>query len=525
MIADLVVTHVRLWVGPGETATAFAVRGDRFAYVGDAEGAAAFVGDGTRTEDWGDAFAVPGFVDAHAHVLEGGLELAECPLSDAETAAQVLDRVARCAAEQPRGWLVGSGWPLTAFPAGNPTAAALDAVVGDRPAFLLAADGHSGWLSTAGLRRVGYGADTADPPGGRIERDAAGRPTGTVREAAVDPVYDRLPAATRRERAAGVLAGQSVLLGVGVTSVLEANADLAGLRTFRTLARSGELALGVSIAMETDPAAGPGQVRRLVRWRRRFDGVGGLRVATAKLFVDGVLESRTAAMLAPYADTGATVAPDWSADTLRDTVAALLRAGLEVHAHTIGDRAVRDVLDAVAAARAEGLAGRVALAHVEAVDPADVPRFAALDVDAVFSPLWAYPDEYVVDLTWPGLSPALGARLYPIGELARAGAPIAFGSDWSVSSPAPLEGLEVAVTRRDPDDPAGPVLGVDQALSPDDALAAYTSGAGRVVGLGTGRAAPGARADVVVLSADPRGPDPSSLRVTRILAAGRAVTP
>lgn len=520
MTADLVVTGVQLWTGPGQVVAAFAADEGHLVYVGDEPGAAAFVGPETRTLDLGGAFAMPGFVDAHVHALEGGLELAECALGDEATSDEVLAAVARCAAGGGHGWLVGSGWQLTAFPDGNPSAAALDAVVGDRPTFLLAADGHSGWVSSAGVRALGLTAATPDPPAGRIERGPDGAPSGTLREAAVDLVWDHLPTPTRQERAAAVLAAQDLLLDAGVTSVFEANADRPMLRTWRHLARRGELGVRVSVAMETDPALGPGQVARLARWRRRFEG-DGLRVGAIKLFVDGVVESRTAAMLAPYADTGTTVPPDWPQDVLAATVAAAWRAGLDVHAHAIGDAAVRAVLDAVQAARAEGLDGRAALAHVECVDPADVPRFASLGVDAVFSPLWAWPDEYVRDLTWPAVSPELGQRLYPIGELSRAGAGVAFGSDWSVSSLVPLEGLEVAVGRRDPDDPAGEVLGVDQALDVEAALAAYTAGSGRVAGLGTGVLREGAPADVLVLSEDPRSAaDLGAVRVVRRFVGG-----
>ncbi len=521
--AAWVVTGVTLWTGPGRVAEAFAVEDGRFVYVGDAAGAAAFVGEGTRTEDFRGAFALTGFVDAHVHPLEGGLELAECGLWDAETPEAVLAAVGACAVEG-RGWLVGGGWALTAFPGANPTAAALDAVTADRPTFLLAADGHSGWLNTAGLAKVGIDADTPDPRGGRIERGPDGAPSGTLREAAVDAVYEVLPSPGPRARAAGLLAAQDVLLKAGITTVLEANAAAPALRTYRRLARRGDLVLRASIALETDAAEGAHQVERLLRWRRRFER-HGLRVGTAKLFVDGVLESRTAAMLAPYTDTGTTVAPDWPADVLAATVDALLTSGLDVHAHVIGDRAARDVLDAAEAARGRGRTGRVALAHLEVIDPADVPRFAALGVDAVFQPLWAWPDEYVRDLTWPGVSPEVGARLYPIGEVLRAGGPLAFGSDWSVSSPVPLEGIEVAVTRADPDGVEPGVLGEGQGIGVEDALLAYTAGAGRVAGLGTGVIAVGAPADLVVLSADPRSAsDLSAVAVRRVFVGGVEVT-
>jgi predicted amidohydrolase YtcJ len=516
LAADLLVTGARIWTGDPQRAwaSALAVEDGLVSWLGDADPPVA-----AHTVDAHGAFLMPGFVDGHVHLLEGGVELGGCALTDLSDAPAVRAAVAACAASG-RSWLVGGGWPLPAWPDANPTATELDAVSAGRPAALFAADGHSVWLNTAALDRLGIDARTPDPPGGRIERGADGAPSGTLRESAAEWVWDRLPTPGRRARREGLERAIRIAWEAGLTGVFEANADLAALRTRRHVAR--RMPLRASVALETDPRAGVEQVVRLQRWRRRFDD-GQLRVRAAKLFVDGVIEARTAAMLAPYADTGEIAAPDWTQTELDAVVAALVGADFDVHAHAIGDAAVRAALDA---AERAGAGERVGIAHVEVVDPADLPRFAALGVKAVFQPLWAYPDDYIRDLTLPAVSSEVAARLYPIGALQRAGASLAFGSDWSVSSIAPMEGIEVAVTRADPRGGDGAVLGVDQAIALEDALRAYTRGAARQAGLPGGVLAVGAPADFVALSVNPFDVAPallSEIQATWVVVGGRSV--
>ncbi|MEQ1564229.1 MAG: amidohydrolase [Myxococcota bacterium] len=500
MTADWVVEHADVWTMDPERprAEAIAVAGGRVVYVGDQAGLAAWVGPDTERTDAAGAVVLPGFVDAHLHPAEGGVELGQCGLGDATDLDGALAAVRACD-DGGRGWLVGGGWSLAAFPDARPPDGALDAAFPDRPVFLWAEDGHSAWANAVALRRAGVRADTPDPPGGRFERDPSGAPSGVLRESAAERVAERVPRTTGAEWRAGVARAVAHANAHGITGLFEAaGRDRGALRAYRALDRRGELHATVTVAIEVD---GPGDVARAVRWRRRFASDHVAPIA-AKIFVDGVIEARTAAMLAPYLDTGTSGEPLWTDAALRQTVGALAAAGFDVHLHAIGDRAVRQALDAVEAAPR---GPRFGIAHLECVDPADAPRFAALGVSAVFSPLWAYADDYVVDLTWPGLGPQRSAGLYPIGDLAAAGAPLAFGSDWTVSSLDPLQGIEVAVTRRDPDgDGVGDPLGDDLPLSVEAAVAAYTRGAAHAAHQPGGVIRVGAPADLIALTADPR---------------------
>jgi predicted amidohydrolase YtcJ len=512
---DLLLLHGDVWTMDPARPRAAAIAVEDGAIVALGDDLRALAGPETRVVDLGGRVVLPGFVDAHLHPVEGGLELAGCPLFDAPDREALLTTLAGC---EGRGWLEGTGWALPIFPPAGPTRQELDAVTGDRPALLWAADGHSAWVNTAALRRAGVDADTPDPPGGRIERAADGSPSGTLREAAMDLVAAHLPAPSAAALDAGLARAVALANRHGITSVLEACADPAGLGAWLRAERRG-LTLRATVALCTDEARGPEQVAALRRQRARATGPL-VRVDTAKIFADGVLEARTAAMLQPYTD-----APPAELAVPEERLVALVRAlagaGFGVHVHAIGDRAVRATLDAMAAARADGAQTPFSVAHLEVVDPADRPRFRALDVAAVFQPLWAWPDEYVRDLTWPGLDPALHQALYPIGSVLRAGAVVGFGSDWSVSSLVPLEGVEVAVTRRGPD--GGEALGPEEAIGLDEALRAYTAGAARAIGRQdeAGVLAVGRPADLVVLTAEPRVGRVSDVAAT--LFGGRVV--
>jgi predicted amidohydrolase YtcJ len=259
-------------------------------------------------------------------------------------------------------------------------------------------------------------------------------------------------------------------------------------------------------AITVDPESGAGQVDSLRSWRARFAGRRYFSPRAAKLFVDGVIEAKTAALLAPYLGGTSRGEPNFSPEALDTIVAALDAAGFQVHAHAIGDRAVRMALDAFAFARR--LNGprdaRPIIAHLEMIDSVDIPRFASEGVIPSFQPLWAQSDEYITRLTEPVLGPVRSAHLYPIGSTVRAGASLAIGSDWPVTGMDPLEAIQVAVTRRAPNAPAGPAwLPVEQ-VSLATVLRAYTYGGAYAVGeeaiagtLETGKAA-----DLIVLDRD-----------------------
>jgi predicted amidohydrolase YtcJ len=508
-----------------------AVRDGRIVYVGSDAGIRAFVGEKTRVVPLAGRMLLPGFQDAHVHPVSGGIELGQCDLNGLASRAAVIDRVRECAAAQPGEWLVGGGWALPLFPNADPGRRLLDEIAPDRPVYLAAADGHSAWVNSRALALAGIDAGTPDPPNGRIEREAqGGGPTGTLRESAMDLVARLLPEATPQELAAGLRRSVAYLNSLGITAAQEASASPAALDAYRTLERRGELGLRVVAALATatiaeqqgiDAAADPEALAgRLAALRSEFAS-RRLHPTAAKIFADGVIEARTAAMLEPYLDRpGQRGEPNYAPERLDALVAALVRRGFSVHIHAIGDRAVRLSLDALeaAGARRGSQAARHQLAHIEVIQPADFARFRTLGVIANFQPLWAWADPYITDLTLPALSPEVARWIYPIRSVASAGVTLAFGSDWSVSSPDPLAGIQVAVTRRSPDGGSAAFL-PDESLPLAAALAAYTMGSAFALGLDaeTGSIEVGKLADLVVVSHDLFALPPTRIASARVL--------
>jgi predicted amidohydrolase YtcJ len=504
-------------------ARAVAVRAGRIVYVGDERGVAEWIGTGTRVVALNGGALLPGFHDSHVHPADGGVGLNDCALDDDSTRALVVAHIARCARERTdAAWLVGGGWQLPVFAAANPGRALLDSLVPDRPAYFTAADGHSAWVNSRALAAAGVTAGTADPPSGHIERDPrTGEPSGTLRESAVSLVARHIPPHTPAEWETGAGRALALAASLGITSLQEASADTNILAAYAALDRRDSLTARVVAAIRVNtetPVAD--EVARLTALRERFRGRRRLEVTAAKIFVDGVIESHTAALLAPYAGTSDRGAPAVEPGRLDSLVVALDSAGFQVHMHAIGDRAVRMALDAVAAARAANgpRDARDHIAHLELVDPADVPRFAALGVYANFQPLWAYRDSYIRDLTEPVLDPGRATRLYPIGSLLRSGAVVVAGSDWPVSSMDPLAAMQVAVTRRAPDAPVGPAWLPAERASLAQIFAAYTINGARVSfhERETGSIAVGKAADLVVLDRDPFAVPPDQIHAARV---------
>jgi predicted amidohydrolase YtcJ len=529
--ADLVFTGAAVYTvdAARSWAQAVAVRDGRIAYVGNDSGVRSLVGPRTRVVRLEGRMLLPAFQDAHVHPVSGGVELGQCNLNDLATREAILEKVKACAAE-PKPSVVGGGWSMGAFPGGTPTRDLLDAIVSDRPAVLSAADGHSSWVNSKALEMAGVGADTPDPPNGRIERDPqTGAPTGTLTESAQALVDKLVPETTPAERVEGLRRALALLNGYGITAVYEANTGggpkgggRAILEAYREAERRGLLTLRVRASLGTDPLRGPEQVDELVALRKEFTSPR-LKPVAAKIFADGVIEGRTAAMLEPYDDKpGDPGKPIWDDAQLHAVVARLVDADFAVHVHAIGDRAVRMSLDAFESARKasadRGL--RHQIVHLEVIQPEDVPRFRSLGVVANFEPLWAYADNYIRDLTWPAIGPARSKRIYPIADLVRSGAVVSFGSDWSVSTPNPLEGIQVALTRQavDPKERVDPML-PEQAIDLPTALAAYTIGAAYANGLDTetGSLEVGKAADLVVLSEDLFRLDPHDIARARVL--------
>jgi hypothetical protein len=507
-------------------ADAVAVRAGRVAATGPERDLAELRGRSTRVLRLDGGLVLPGFQDAHVHTAAGGLELARCDLHGVEPEAYAAT-VARYAAEHPGDpWVLGGGWVMDAFGTGGPHRSSLDAVVGDRPVLLESTDGHSAWVNGRALELAGITRATPDPPRGRIERDAAGEPTGALHEAAMGLVGDLAPEPGQAEWEAAIERGQAHLHRLGITAWQDAAVEPDMLAAYRAVAERGRLTGRAVAALRWEVEAGGAQLADLVE-RRRTGTVGRLRASAVKIFSDGVFENRTAAMLEPYLDadgrpTGNLGIGMLAADELARVVTVLDAEGFDVHVHAIGDRAVRVTLDAFqAAATANGRRdARHQIAHLQFVHPDDRPRFRRLGVIANAQPFWSCLDGYMRVLTLPFLRPERAGWQYPWASLRRAGAVLAFGSDWTVSTANPLEEIEVAVRRVDPGDPDGEPFLPDERVDLPAALDAFTSGSAYALRLEaeTGSVTPGKLADLAVLDRDPFDPAAGPIAGARVLA-------
>ena len=404
---------------PSSATTAFvnAALFDGHRYLGDAgplvvsEGRIVAVGGevpaGAEVVDCGGGLLAPGFVDAHVHAVQGGLERTRCDLSEVHTREDYLATIRAYADAHPDlPWILGGGWAMSAFPGGTPTAADLDTVVPDRPVFLPNRDHHGAWVNTRALEVAGITRDTPDPAHGRFERDADGHPTGTLHEGAMHAVVRHVPATSEADYYRGLLEGQAYLHSLGVTGWQDAIVgQYAGMDdpgpTYLRAAQRGDLTAHVVGALWWDREQGEEQIASLVERRTAYTH-GRFRATSIKFMQDGVAENGTAALGAPYLDRcgHATTNSGHSfldPQALRTYVGRLDAEGFQVHVHGIGDRGVREALDAF-----EGLDPttdrRHHVAHLQFVHPDDVRRFGALGVAANMQALWACLDEQMLEL-------------------------------------------------------------------------------------------------------------------------------
>ena len=492
-------------------ATALAARDGRIVAVGPDPLVRDLIGPRTRVIDLRGRTVTPGFQDAHVHPIHGGLARLRCDLHDVRGRDGYLEVVADYARTHPdEAWIRGSGWYMDDFPGGTPHRDDLDAIVPDRPIFLTNRDGHGAWVNSRALELAGLSATTADPRDGRLERDGDGVPTGTLHEGAMDLVEAFLPDDTPADLEAALRIGQAYLQSLGITAWQDAIVRPAvEERAYVALASSGELTARVVGALWWERHRSPEQIDEFVE-RRRTTSIGRYGATSVKLMMDGVLENFTGAMLEPYGDGhgGITTNRGLSQidpEGLKAWVPTLDALGFQPHFHAIGDRAVRESLDAIEAARAANGPSdtRPHIAHIQVIHPDDLGRFRELDVAANAQPYWACHEGQMDNLTIPFIGDRWRWQ-YPFRSLRAAGAVLAMGSDWSVSTPNPLLEMELAVERV-ADDHRGqlePLL-PDERLELIDALAAFTAGSAYVNHLDeTGTLEVGKLADLAVLDRD-----------------------
>ncbi len=534
--ADLVITGVDVYTvdAARSWSDAVAIRDGRVVGVGSTQ-VRELVGSGTEELHLPGQLVVPGFQDAHVHPPFAGRNLLHLDLSGLVGREAYLKRIREYAAANPdHEWIVGGGWAMEYFPGGTPRREDLDEAVGDRPVFLFNRDVHGAWVSSAALKAGGLSALTPDPQDGRIERDpVTGEPSGTLHEGAAYAFNENVvPTPDRVQWEAAIGAAQSHLHALGITGWQDAWVTPATLAAYRSMAADDRLTARVVGALWWDRHRGMEQVADLLEQREA--ALGNFHPGTVKIMVDGVLENYTGALLEPYCDgcgghgdnRGLTyVEPQ----LLNEAVVELDRLGFQVHMHAIGDRAVRYALDAVQEARTQhgSSEGRHHIAHVQVVQPEDLPRFRALGVTANLQTYWAQHEPQMDELTLPFLGADRARLQYPFGELHRHGATLAMGSDWGVTTADPLQQLEVAVRRVDPENRDNPPFLPDQVLSLPVAVAAFTAGSAYVNHDDeAGSIEVGKRADLAVLDRnifDPAMGLPADATVTHTLAAGRVV--
>jgi len=509
-------------------ATGLAVRAGRIVAVGSDAEVRLWIGSRTRIVDLRGRTVTPGFGDAHVHPISAGLGRMRCDLNGAGGLDAYLAIVADHAASHPDApWIRGDGWSMPAFPGGVPLRGDLDRVVPDRPVYLESSDGHTVWVNSRALELAGITTDTMDPADGRIEREADGSPSGALQEGAAYPVERLLPPTSATDLVSALRLAQEELHGLGVTHWQDAIVTPDEEIAYTTLAGRGELTARVVGALWWDRARGVEQIDELVE-RRARTASDRYRPTSVKVMQDGVLENGTAAVLEPYLDRDGAPTDNRGLSmidpaALGSHVARLDALGFQVHVHAIGERAVREALDAIEIARhVNGPTDtRPHIAHIQVIHPDDIGRFARVHAVANAQALWASHHPQMDVLTIPFLGPERAAWQYPFGSLLRAKAPFAMGSDWAVSSADPLLAIETAVIRVDVE-----ARGVRPPFLPDerialmDALAGYTSGSAWVNHLEAvlGSIEVGKTADFAVLDRDMFDRGTGAIGESRVIA-------
>ncbi len=536
--ADLMITGAdvytmdaaRRWAG------AVAIRGDRIVAVGTEQDVRERVGHAREVLHLPGRMVLPAFQDAHVHPPFAGRYRLHVSLHDLPGVDAYRDAVAAYASAHPDvPWIYGGGWMMAHFPGGTPTKELLDDIVPDRPVFLLNRDVHGAWVNSKALDVAGVTRETPDPWDGRIERDAStGEPTGTLHEGAAYAFADaHIPPPPQDEWDRATLLAQEHLHSLGVTGWQDAWVTPATEEAYRSLASRGELTARVVGALWWDRHRGLDQVEELVA-RRDRGSVGSFHPTSVKIMTDGVLENRTGALLRPYCDAAGHETDESGISyvgrvELAEAVTALDAWGFQVHMHAIGDRAVRNALDACETARAtNGVRdARHHIAHLQVVHPDDIGRFRELGVIANCQPYWAQHDPQMDELTVPFLGPERVPLQYPFASLHAAGATLAFGSDWSVSTANPLQEMEVAIRRADPSSRDAEPFLEEQRLPLHIALATFTKGSAHVNrDDDAGSIEEGSRADLVVLDRnlfDAPNAAIADARVEHTVSAGRVV--
>ena len=475
--------------------------------VGSNDEVREFIGHKTNIIDLQDKMLMPSFHDGHAHVEYGGRDKIGCRINGRTSSMSTRQQLNECANNlnlKKDAWLTGGGWELFDFPDGAPSSEMLDEIFGGRPIVLSDAFGHNLWVSSKALELAGINSDTPDPPNGTIVRDLnTGKPSGTLRDSAMNIMLKVLPELTVEQQYKSLLVGIEEANKYGITAFIEPGVDQSLARLYKNLEDNEDLNARVMLALSPINAL-PGSVGSelfdLLAERGQYRG-RYLNPDSVKIYIDGVIETQTSNMLEPYND-GSNFPPFYNQTELDELFQRLDEMKVQIHTHAIGDGAIRNALDAFEYALLHNGPNdnRHLIVHLQLIDKEDQSRFGELNVAANFQCLWCYPDPYI-GFAEDVIGKDRVERFYPVRSLQKVGALLVGGSDWNVSSLNPLEAIETAIRRQDPYTKTGPTLGQNEEVDLYTALDMYTRNAAFVMRLEdkTGTIEVGKRADLIVL--------------------------
>lgn len=525
--ADIVFLNAMIYsMEPGTSITTpaevIAIRAGKICGVGSKEKLAHWIGPQTRQIDVQGKTILPAFVDAHNHLIWSGTEREDLNLNGVNSPEELKEVLRQFAQSRPQEtWIRGSGWEMTVFTETLATKECLDLAVPARPVFLTSSDGHSAWVNSKALEIAGMNQETPDPKNGRILRDPQGFPTGLLLEDAKELVEKHLPEYSQEQIDQGLQKALKEANQYGITTLFDPKTEPWMLEGYQRFEQQNKLSVRVRAALEVENATSiEEQIQRFKQLKQQFNSPH-LQIFGAKFFIDGVIESKTALLNEPYIG-GENGKSAFSDSFLEQAIIALDQAHFEIHAHTIGDGAVRQMLNAIEKMQQKmpHRDRRPQLVHLQLIHPNDLPRFSKLQVIANVQPLWAYPDSYITELTEPILGEERSQWLYPIGSLLQQGGKIVAGSDWSVTSMNPFEAIQIAVTRQDPEQPEGRILTPHHRVSVESIIRAYTSESAYALFLEneTGSLQVGKWADLILLDQNPFQIHSHQLNQIKVLA-------
>ena len=505
--ADLLILNGKVY-SAGVVLEAMAIRGKTIVGVGRAQDLERFRGPRTDVIDARGRAVVPGFNDSHVHFLSGGLGLCDLDLAGVASLREAQDKIRVFAQTKPdEPWVRGRGWLYSAFPGGLPTKEQLNEVVPDRPAVMVAYDGHTTWVNSKALQVAGITKATPDPANGIIAKDPkTGEPTGVLKESAQSLLNRVVPRPTDDDRRSALRAAVREANRLGVTSIQNASGSADELKLYADAKAAGDLEVRTYAALSISPGFSDADADRFDAVRTLYGDDPVFRTGIVKIMADGVIESRTAGMLAPYAGVTTSGSPNYSAVELDRIIAMMDKRGWQIQVHAIGDRTIRMTLDAFARAIAANPAPprgrRHRIEHIETIDAADIPRFGSLGVIASQQPMHVVlgdMNSLKPSGPWPdNLGPERASRAWNWKSIRDAGGRVTFGSDWAVAPLDPLQGIWVVTTRLTPPGMRDQRLPIALAIDGYTAWPAYASFDEQR----KGTLVPGMLADVVVLSRD-----------------------